>query len=128
VLNTPGKQNGWFVLDVNGRRVIERRDVFYRDIPPKYSDGDDEDENDGGEDEEPPRRHGGLLGILSSDNQGQAFFPGDTVPPPQSHSYNARAGTSPVSGAMDQPVQGSIVRAVVAMPPKPVGFTGLFFR
>lgn len=34
VLNTPGKQDGCFALDVNGKRVIDRTDVFYRDIPP----------------------------------------------------------------------------------------------
>jgi len=33
MLNTPGKQNGGFTLDVNGRRVIDRTDVFYRDVP-----------------------------------------------------------------------------------------------
>ncbi|KAI0689030.1 hypothetical protein C8T65DRAFT_520831, partial [Cerioporus squamosus] len=30
VLNTPGKQDGGFALDVNGKRVIERSDIFYR--------------------------------------------------------------------------------------------------
>ncbi|KIY48217.1 polysaccharide lyase family 14 protein [Fistulina hepatica ATCC 64428] len=29
VLNTPGKQDGGFTLDVNGARVIDRSDVFY---------------------------------------------------------------------------------------------------
>ena len=33
VLNTPGKQDGGFSLDVNGKRVIDRSDVFYRDVP-----------------------------------------------------------------------------------------------
>lgn len=33
-LNTPGKQDGVFTLDVNDQRVIERNDVFYRSIPP----------------------------------------------------------------------------------------------
>ncbi|TEB31469.1 hypothetical protein FA13DRAFT_1791698 [Coprinellus micaceus] len=31
VLNTPGKQDGAFSLDVNGRRVVEKHGVFYRD-------------------------------------------------------------------------------------------------
>lgn len=35
VLNTPGKQDGIFTLDVDGRRVVERHDVFYRDLPRK---------------------------------------------------------------------------------------------
>lgn len=33
-LNTPGKRDGGFTLDVNGRRVIERHDVYYRGVPP----------------------------------------------------------------------------------------------
>ena len=33
VLNTPGVQDGAFALDVDGRRVIDRHDVFYRDVP-----------------------------------------------------------------------------------------------
>jgi hypothetical protein len=43
-LNTPGQQDGQFTLDVNGERVIERNDVFYRDVPlggdPATGDGD----------------------------------------------------------------------------------------
>ncbi len=33
VLNSPGVQDGGFLLEVNGDRVIDRRDVFYRDKP-----------------------------------------------------------------------------------------------
>ncbi|KAG1808311.1 polysaccharide lyase family 14 protein [Suillus variegatus] len=33
VLNTPGKQDGAFALFVNGMRVINRTDIFYRDAP-----------------------------------------------------------------------------------------------
>ncbi|KAM5542764.1 hypothetical protein V8D89_003725 [Ganoderma adspersum] len=32
-LNTPGMQDGAFALDVNGVRVIDCDDVFYRDVP-----------------------------------------------------------------------------------------------
>ncbi|KAF6758226.1 hypothetical protein DFP72DRAFT_1064945 [Ephemerocybe angulata] len=32
VLNTPGKQDGAFTLDVNGKRVIAKDGVFYRDV------------------------------------------------------------------------------------------------
>ncbi|ESK85255.1 polysaccharide lyase family 14 protein [Moniliophthora roreri MCA 2997] len=31
MLNTPGKQDGCFTLDVNGKRVIDRCDLLYRD-------------------------------------------------------------------------------------------------
>ncbi|KAJ6606190.1 hypothetical protein DFH09DRAFT_1386815 [Mycena vulgaris] len=33
-LNTPGRQDGGFALWVDGREVIRRSDVFYRDAPP----------------------------------------------------------------------------------------------
>ncbi|KAI0668407.1 hypothetical protein C8Q78DRAFT_256470 [Trametes maxima] len=32
-LNTPGERDGGFALDVNGKRVIERCDVYYRGAP-----------------------------------------------------------------------------------------------
>ncbi|KAF8061746.1 hypothetical protein FPV67DRAFT_1563991 [Lyophyllum atratum] len=32
-LNTPGLQDGSFTLDVNGERVLERNDVYYRGAP-----------------------------------------------------------------------------------------------
>ncbi|KAF8801407.1 polysaccharide lyase family 14 protein [Phlegmacium glaucopus] len=41
VLNTPGMQDGSFTLDINGRRVIDRADVLYRDELADDS-GDDE--------------------------------------------------------------------------------------
>ncbi|RDB19187.1 hypothetical protein Hypma_013641 [Hypsizygus marmoreus] len=34
-LNTPGEQDGAFILDVNGKRVLERHDIFYRRAPKK---------------------------------------------------------------------------------------------
>jgi hypothetical protein len=33
VLNSPGVQDGGFLLEINGDRVIDRGDVFYRDKP-----------------------------------------------------------------------------------------------
>ncbi|KAI0628758.1 hypothetical protein C8Q77DRAFT_1076489 [Trametes polyzona] len=43
-LNTPGKQDGGFALDVNGKRVIERCDVYYRGAP-QAEDSDSEAES-----------------------------------------------------------------------------------
>ncbi|KAI0333173.1 hypothetical protein GY45DRAFT_1297916 [Cubamyces sp. BRFM 1775] len=43
-LNTPGKQDGGFALDVNGVRVIERCDVYYRGAPAE-SEADPQDES-----------------------------------------------------------------------------------
>ncbi|KAF8643582.1 hypothetical protein AX16_008970 [Volvariella volvacea WC 439] len=48
VLNTPGKQDGVFVLDINGKRVLERDGLFYRETGRKGSsgrDGDDDERN-----------------------------------------------------------------------------------
>ncbi|KAG6826388.1 hypothetical protein H0H92_015998 [Tricholoma furcatifolium] len=61
-LNTPGKQNGQFALDVNGVRVFDRKDIFYRGAVP-------------GKGATPTTAHkgnstglvGGLLGNLVSD-------------------------------------------------------------
>ncbi|KAI0355080.1 hypothetical protein OH77DRAFT_1496264 [Trametes cingulata] len=42
-LNTPGMQDGGFALDVDGVRVIERGDVYYRGAPVQEGDGGDGD-------------------------------------------------------------------------------------
>ncbi|KAF8706000.1 Alginate lyase, partial [Rhizoctonia solani] len=42
VLNTPGKQDGYFTLDVNGERVMDLRGVYYRQ-------GDGENQDDTGD-------------------------------------------------------------------------------
>lgn len=60
-LNTPGEQDGGFVLWVDGAKVLERRDIYYRSAPDSGSD-DDGDSEDGDGDGEVS---GGLLtGIL----------------------------------------------------------------
>ena len=43
VLNTPGVQDGCFTLDVNGRRVIDRDDILYRDNLADTDNGSDQD-------------------------------------------------------------------------------------
>ncbi|KAI9059761.1 polysaccharide lyase family 14 protein [Trametes sanguinea] len=47
-LNTPGQQDGAFALDVNGVRVIERSDVYYRGAPaaPDSEDGAPDQDTD----------------------------------------------------------------------------------
>lgn len=52
-LNTPGEQDGFFQLEVNGKYVFDRSDIYYRSDPNAESDDDD--------------RGGGLLGILGRD-------------------------------------------------------------
>jgi hypothetical protein len=38
MLNTPGVQDGGFILEVDGRVAINRTDVFYRDKPLEHDD------------------------------------------------------------------------------------------
>ncbi|CDO71869.1 hypothetical protein BN946_scf184940.g16 [Trametes cinnabarina] len=45
-LNTPGMQDGAFALDVDGVRVIERSDVYYRGAPAASESGDPGQEQD----------------------------------------------------------------------------------
>ncbi|KAL6308662.1 hypothetical protein BKA93DRAFT_523734 [Sparassis latifolia] len=47
-LNTPGQQDGGFVLEVNGQEVINRSDVFYRDVPGASDSGGDDSDGDSG--------------------------------------------------------------------------------
>lgn len=49
VLNTPGKQDGCFTLDVNGERKIDLKGVYYRQ---GGADEGDDSEDDGGDDDD----------------------------------------------------------------------------
>lgn len=75
-MNTPGKQDGSFVLDVNGERAINRTDVFYRDVakPTTTEDGAP------GSEKKPPPGGGGLLGPLLNGLFGRDF-PEEKRPP-----------------------------------------------
>ncbi|CAE6446151.1 unnamed protein product [Rhizoctonia solani] len=50
VLNTPGKQDGYFALDVNGERIMDLSRLYYRHA--STDDWDDERDEDGGEQED----------------------------------------------------------------------------
>ncbi|CAE6521988.1 unnamed protein product [Rhizoctonia solani] len=41
VLNTPGKQDGYFTLDVNGERIMDLNGLYYRQINDEDNDDDD---------------------------------------------------------------------------------------
>ncbi|CAE6518223.1 unnamed protein product [Rhizoctonia solani] len=43
VLNTPGKQDGYFTLDVNGERIMDLSGLYYRQIADEDWDDDDGD-------------------------------------------------------------------------------------
>ena len=77
-LNTPGQQDGSFMLEVNGQQVIDRSDIFYRDvasaIPPDDSNGDSDDpegDPDSGADEDDDSTDGSDDSDGSGDSGGQ---------------------------------------------------------
>ncbi|CCM04522.1 uncharacterized protein FIBRA_06703 [Fibroporia radiculosa] len=82
-LNTPGEQDGGFVLYVNGNTVINRTDVYYRDNPADGSEGDDSDGDDNNDDSQAPDGSssgqatdgGSLLGGLLGNFVRVAFWP-----------------------------------------------------
>ncbi|KAG6817051.1 hypothetical protein H0H87_000463 [Tephrocybe sp. NHM501043] len=148
-LNTPGQQDGCFTLDVNGQRVIDRSDIFYRDSPPKN-----------GHAPKPPHKGeggiGGLLGTLLSnllprapETQGPNPNPTPTVGIAQQVDQGQQAwaiSTTATDGNPDpkstttqnpQPTASLSVLAngdsdnadeiLVESQGEPVGFTGLFF-
>ena len=102
-LNTPGQQDGQFTLDVNGKRVMERSDVFYRDVPlgvdpPTTGDGDD------GEEYLDPMLDEATLVL------------GDAV-----HTGQQTAALGPTK-------TGTPVLLQQALEVEPIGFIGIFFR
>ncbi|KNZ77874.1 hypothetical protein J132_03150 [Termitomyces sp. J132] len=93
-LNTPGKQDGSFTLDVNGVRVIDRRDVFYRDVTSKThpgggGSGSGSSSGGGG--------LGGLLGTLLSDLFRREYETGGVGP--QGPTVTAAAATTVVESS-----------------------------
>lgn len=103
VLNTPGEQDGGFRLEVNGQLIMDRTDVFYRDVPPPTptttddgsstdgtaptstgSSGDGSDSDDGGL-LSPILGTGGILGPLGlgniTRNHKDFNYPMDERPP-----------------------------------------------
>ena len=106
-LNTPGKQDGQFTLDVNGERVIERRDVFYRDVPlggdpPTTGDGDEGDDS----------MLSGLLEVR--DVLGDAVHTGQ---------YEWNLKDTPQTASLGPTKTGQ-----QALEAEPIGFIGIFFR
>lgn len=65
VLNTPGKQDGAFALFVNGMRVINRTDIFYRDAPQQKKKSKSKTTSKSSTPPTPQQTQGGLLGILA---------------------------------------------------------------
>ncbi|KZP13818.1 polysaccharide lyase family 14 protein [Athelia psychrophila] len=154
-LNTPGKQDGVFILDVNGTRIIDRSDVFYRDVPPPPASKS--------KNPVPTGLLGPLLGGLSQvlhpqdilnlkrEGDSQSPDPSPTALLPLEHdplaSHQARqvpaqvpivtttaiAAVSPVITTAAAPVATAVLFALqedeveAATIPQPIGFSGIFF-
>ncbi|EKM56085.1 polysaccharide lyase family 14 protein [Phanerochaete carnosa HHB-10118-sp] len=86
-LNTPGQQDGGFVLEVDGREVINRDDVFYRDVASATPNPDDDSGDDGADDpdyDDPDGddSDGGSEGDSSGGDDGSSGGSGDDMSPP----------------------------------------------
>ncbi|KAI5118330.1 hypothetical protein M0805_006612 [Coniferiporia weirii] len=143
-LNTPGKQDGGFSLEVDGKLTIHRNDVFYRGVPSTVSSTAPEATQTSAD--------GGLLSPLI----GKLFGPPDVdvgIPPPLEEAGNltALSGEAPAASCdlmVARYETTTIVRPTITVAsylwaqstndaqelalrtsddPKPITFTGLFF-
>ena len=105
-LNSPGQQDGQFTLDVNGERVMERSDVFYRDVPLGADPLTTGDDDEGEEYLEP------MLEVRDE----AALVLGDAV-----HTGQQTASLGPTK-------TGTRVPLLQALEVEPIGFIGIFFR
>ncbi|VDB84555.1 unnamed protein product [Peniophora sp. CBMAI 1063] len=129
VLNTPGRQDGEFRLDVNGAPVINRRDVYYRSAGGDAGDDDDADDDE----DDDKGLIGGLLPSLgkllgrASSVLPFAFGPQSMMMP----SVMAQSDASEEAGTyQSRPKAKAKVKAADAdadADAEPIGFTGMFF-
>ena len=107
VLNSPGVQDGTFLLEVNGEVVIHSTDVFYRDKPQE----NDLDPTPFCDPNSQP--DGGLLGpLLVGPPLGSRHAQGDSPVEP-----------GPLGDNVDMCIEGTTQEA-----DNPIGFKGVFFR
>jgi hypothetical protein len=103
VLNTPGEQDGYFTLDVNGKRVMDLQGVYYR----QTATGDEEDEDED-EEAQSASTHGSGLD-MSSANGGDASGQDVGTPNPNEESPLDEGGG----------LLGHILLAPSSQPPQP---------
>ena len=120
-LNTPGEQDGGFWLDVDGVRVLERGDIYYRGDPSASSEQGAKkpagEEAGGG---------GGLLGGLL-----RRWVGAVVVGPSQGWGQRVVGLSAPANTTMTSVLPNStpVVASAEGIPkPRPIGFVGLFFR
>ncbi|CAE6482649.1 unnamed protein product [Rhizoctonia solani] len=95
VLNTPGKQDGYFTLDVNGERMMDLSGLYYRQIADEYWD-DDGDKYEG-------ERVDGAGDINSNED---------------STSPNGGNASGQDSGTSNELEEGGLLGHILATPPK----------
>lgn len=120
-LNTPGGQDGGFALEVDGRPVMNRTDVFYRDVvaasePSGGGDGDglNEDEPGGGGDGEGDDE-GDDDGDGGDDDGGDDA--GDPNAPAQPSQTPAPAPPPPQPTSVTAPLDAGLTKAVPLLGP-----------
>lgn len=107
VLNSPGVQDGTFLLEVNGEVVINSTDVFYRDKPQE----DDFDPTPFCDPNSQP--DGGLLGLLVGPGLGSK----------RDAQSDSPVEPGPLGNNVDMCVEGTTQEA-----DNSIGFKGVFFR
>lgn len=120
-LNRPGKPDGYFALDVDGKRVIERSDIYYRGMPAPTKTV-----------KKPvikkPEQGGGLLGPIlggilpkrAIERRSLRIVPGNQAVMTTDDSMEVSTESADDEGPM--------LLAGQADSSEPVGFIGLFFR
>ncbi|KAF4578354.1 hypothetical protein EYR36_000161 [Pleurotus pulmonarius] len=119
-LNTPGEPDGYFALDVDGRRVIERSDIYYRGMPAPAKTVKNPATKK-------PEQGGGLLGpILGGILPKQAIERRGLRIVPGNQAVMGIEDFMEVSTENDDD-EGPTLLAGQAGSTEPVGFIGLFF-
>ena len=145
VLNTPGVQDGGFILEVDGRVGINRTDVFYRDKPLERDHGPTRfcDPNSGSDDSLLGPLLGGLIGprIKSERDTIEVLSPRVPLDSSTASGFGATIpyDTSDTKVHSDSPVKLEArednddlcvvsEEGIIQETDDPVGFQGVFFR
>ncbi|KAH8995795.1 hypothetical protein EDB86DRAFT_3159440 [Lactarius hatsudake] len=136
VLNTPGYQDGVFLLEVNGRVALDLSDVFYRDVQKSSTTPEDPDSGPAPAAPDPiapPDVGGGLLGPLLGDLLGGLILEDDgtqvRASAAQKGSSDSNAGPRNVAAVSPARAdrRADAVPHVAREDGEPIGFKGIFF-
>ncbi len=147
VLNTPGFQDGGFLLEVNGRVALDLSDVFYRDVQKSSTTPQDPDSRPAPsvpDPTAPPDVGDGLLGPLLGDLLGGLVLEDDRT---QVRASAGKKGSDAIDSAgsrnvaVDSPALkrsderradwhalADVVPHIACEDGEPIGFKGIFFR